>query len=64
MRATPGDLLIVRGRTTDRPDRQATILEVRSPDGSPPYYVRWQDGSEGLTFPGPDARIAAAEAHE
>lgn len=61
MRATPGDLLIVRGRTTDQPERRATILEVRSADGSPPYYVRWADGREGLTFPGPDARVSSAE---
>jgi hypothetical protein len=59
MHAKPGDVLIVEASTTERHARHATTLEVRSPDGSPPYYVRWEDdGHEGLTYPGPDSHIA------
>lgn len=61
MRAHPGDMLIVEGQTVGHHARRATILEVRSPDGSPPYLVRWDDGHEALTFPGPDAHIAPGE---
>lgn len=61
MRAKPGDVLVIEGRTTEQHARRATILEVRSDDGTPPYYVRWEDGHEGLTFPGPDAHIAPAQ---
>jgi hypothetical protein len=61
MHANPGDVLVVEGSNTERHARRATILEVRSRDGSPPYYVRWQDtGHEGLTYPGPDAHVAPA----
>lgn len=61
MHAKPGDVLVVEASSTDRPARRATVLEVRSPDGSPPYYVRWEDdGHEALTYPGPDAHIANA----
>lgn len=63
MHATAGDVLVIKGRTTDRPERRATILEVRSQDGSPPYYVKWADGTEGLTYPGPDAHVTPPEQH-
>lgn len=62
MRAKPGDVLVIEGRTTERHARRGTILEVRSPDGAPPYYVRWEDdGHEALTFPGPDAHVMPAD---
>lgn len=61
MQAKPGDVLIVEGSNAERHARRATILEVRTADGSPPYYVRWQDGHEGLTYPGPDAHVAPGE---
>jgi hypothetical protein len=57
MHARVGDVLIVEGNTVGRPARQGTILEVGSPDGLPPYRVRWEDGHEALTFPGPDAHV-------
>ena len=60
MRAHTGDVLIVNGNTVGHGERRGTILEVRSPDGSPPYRVRWNDGHEGLAFPGPDAHIEPA----
>jgi hypothetical protein len=58
MQATTGDVLIIEGKIVGQPPRRGTILEVRSPNGTPPYWVRWEDGHEGLAFPGPDAHIA------
>lgn len=58
MQASVGDRLIVKSHRGGEPDRDALILEVRGPDGAPPYIVRWEeDGHEGFLFPGPDAVI-------
>jgi len=57
MFAKRGDRLVVRSHV-NLPGRDAEILEVAHPDGSPPYRVRWSDnGHEGLVFPGPDAYV-------
>lgn len=64
MFAAVGDRLVVRGPHLDDPVRDGEILEVRHPDGSPPYLVRWSDtGHEGLVFPGPDAFVEHFEHH-
>ena len=39
------------------PKHEGEVLEVRGADGAPPYVVRWSDGHEGLTYPGPDAHV-------
>jgi hypothetical protein len=58
MHAQPGDRLVVHSRKVDMKERAAQILEVRHPDGTPPYLVRWSDtGEESLVFPGPDATV-------
>ena len=58
MYAAVGDRLIVRSNKVDSPIRDGEILEVRHPDGSPPYVVRWSDtGHEALVYPGPDAEV-------
>ena len=57
MRAQVGDHLVVEGRTTQIPRQEGEVIEVRGPDGEPPYVVRWHDGHEGLIFPGPDAHV-------
>ncbi|HEY2763078.1 MAG TPA: DUF1918 domain-containing protein [Pseudonocardiaceae bacterium] len=57
MRATIGDRLCVHGRTVDRPDRLGNVVEVRGRDGGPPFLVRFDDGHEGLVFPGPDCVV-------
>lgn len=57
MRAVVGDRLHVRGRTVGTPDQSSEIIEIRGPDGTPPYLVRRQDGHEALVFPGPDASV-------
>lgn len=58
MQATKGDHLIIHGAHVGQPDRDGEILEVRGPNGAPPYVVRWaDDGHESLTYPGPDALV-------
>ncbi|RYP82903.1 DUF1918 domain-containing protein [Nocardioides guangzhouensis] len=57
MRATVGDRLVVEGRKVDDGRREGEVVEVHGQDGAPPYLVRWSDGHEGLTFPGPDAHV-------
>lgn len=58
MKASVGDRLVVKGHRVGEPDRDAEVLEVRGPDGTPPYLVQWsEDGRVGLVFPGSDAKI-------
>ncbi|MFI6496806.1 DUF1918 domain-containing protein [Nonomuraea typhae] len=57
MNATVGDRLLLHGNTVGQKDRQGEIIEVRGNDGGPPYIVRFEDGHEGLVFPGPDAVV-------
>jgi hypothetical protein len=58
MFAAVGDRLVVRSTHVDGPVRDGEVIEVRHPDGSPPYVVRWSDtGHETLLYPGPDAEI-------
>jgi hypothetical protein len=62
MYAEVGDLLVIRGHYVGQAERAAEILEVRGPNGTPPYVVRWlEDEHVGLLFPGPDATIRHAE---
>lgn len=64
MRARVGDRVHVHGRVVGAPDPSSEIIEVRGPDGGPPYLVRHQDGHEALVFPGPDATIEPAPTAE
>jgi hypothetical protein len=57
MRAEVGDRLLVHGRVVGTPDQTAEIIEVRGPDGAPPYVVRKPDGHESLVYPGTDALV-------
>jgi len=57
MRAKVGDHLVVESKTVEQPRRDGEVLEVQGEDGGPPYLVRWSDGHQGLTYPGPDAHI-------
>jgi Domain of unknown function (DUF1918) len=60
MQAKMGDWLVIKGLATV----QGLITEVRSSDGSPPYVVRWLDtGRVAMVFPGPDAVVVTADAH-
>lgn len=61
MNAKTGDWLVMKGRTNEHHEQRGLIVDVRSPDGAPPYVVRWlQTGGEALVFPGPDAVIVTA----
>ena len=58
MRASVGDRIVIRGHHLGEPNRDCEVIEVRGPDGGPPYRVRWGDtGHEALFFPGPDASV-------
>ncbi|MGN9841656.1 DUF1918 domain-containing protein [Nonomuraea sp. H19] len=57
MNATVGDRLLVHGKSVGERDRSGVIVEVKGPDGGPPYMVRFDDGHTGLVFPGPDAVV-------
>jgi hypothetical protein len=62
MQATVGERIVIRGKTVDVPDRHGEIVEVRGPDGTPPYLVRFDDGHETLVFPGTDTSVEHAPA--
>lgn len=62
MHAEPGDRLQIHSKATDRPDRVGTVVEVRGPNGAPPYLVRFEDGHETLLYPGSDCLITPASA--
>jgi len=58
MQASVGDRIVIRGHHIGEPDRDGEILEVRGPDGTAPYVVRWEDsGHQALLYPGPDATV-------
>ncbi|GAA4089923.1 DUF1918 domain-containing protein [Nonomuraea soli] len=57
MNATVGDRLLVHGHVVGQRNRSGEIIEIRGPDGGPPYLVRFDDGHTGLVYPGPDAVI-------
>ena len=62
MEAKIGDRLVVESNRVGQARKVAEVLEVRGPNGTPPYLVRWSDGHEGLMFPGPDAHVDHAPA--
>lgn len=58
MNAAVGDRIIIKGHRVGEPSRDGEVLEVRGPDGGPPFVVRWGDsGHETLFFPGADATV-------
>ena len=61
MKAKAGDWLVIKSGTIGRRDLRGLITEVKSPDGGPPYRVRWLATDEEATvFPGPDAVVVTA----
>ena len=60
MRASTGDRLRIHGRVIGQKDNCGDIVEVRGPDGGPPYRVRFDDGHESLVYPGPDCVVEPA----
>jgi hypothetical protein len=61
MQAQVGDRLVVEGKTAETSRQEGEVVEVKGTDGAPPYVVRWSDGHEGLTFPGPDAHVVPGQ---
>ena len=62
MRAEVGDRIVIRGHHVGEPNRDCEVLEVKGPDGGPPFFVRWGDtGHETLFFPGADAVLEHPE---
>jgi len=58
LRAQIGDTLLIEDENIASAPRIGRILAVNSPDGSPPYRVRWLAGEyESLITPGPGARV-------
>jgi hypothetical protein len=57
MHAQVGSHILIRGRAVGAVDRHGEVIEVRGPDGGPPYLVRFGDGHEILVFPGADCVI-------
>jgi len=65
MKAKVGDWLVMKGTTIDQPGQRGLISEVHSPDGSPPYVVRWLNTDHVATvFPGSDALVVTSEEQE
>ncbi|MFN8168628.1 MAG: dsRBD fold-containing protein [Candidatus Nanopelagicales bacterium] len=57
MKAAVGDRYFV---ASGRPghERMGHVVELRHPDGTPPYVVRWHDtGAEEVVFPRHDGRV-------
>lgn len=54
MKAAVGDRIVTKGHHVGDVDRVGEVREVRGADGAPPYLVQWDDGHEGLVFPGAD----------
>lgn len=57
MQAMVGDQLHIHSRSVGMVDQKGEIVEVRGTNGEPPYVVRFEDGHEGLIYPGPDTSI-------
>jgi hypothetical protein len=64
MRGQVGDRISVRATHVGERVRDGQIMEVRGPDGSPPYVVEWSEtGRSGLYYPDTDAVIHHGETH-
>ena len=58
MRAAVGDRIVIKGHRVGEPDRDCLVVEVKDPEGGPPYRVRWgETGHESYFFPGSDAIV-------
>ena len=63
MHASVGDRIVIRGHHLGEPNRDCEVLEVRGPNGEPPYRVRWGDtGHEASVLSRPRRRRSALRA--
>jgi hypothetical protein len=60
MHAVAGDRIAIPGTRVGEAGRAGQVIEVRGRDGSPPYLVQWDDGHQGVCWPGPETRIQHA----
>ena len=62
MKASVGDQVVVESSVVAGAVRHGHVVELRHPDGTPPFVVEWADtGERTLVFPGPDTRVLPAE---
>lgn len=64
MKAQPGARIVLAATHVGEPTRDGRVVEVRGPDGGPPFVVEWSDGHTGLIFPGPGAVLRLSGEHE
>jgi hypothetical protein len=58
MKASVGDRIVVVSSQLGHPVREGVVVELRHPDGSPPYVVEWADsGKRAVYFPGSDGLV-------
>jgi len=58
MKAALGDRIVVVPPHVGGAARDGVVVELRHPDGSPPYVVEWSDDHRRcLYFPGPDGHV-------
>ena len=62
MKASLGDRIVVVSPQVGSAVREGIVVELKHPDGSPPYVVEWSDsGQRALYFPGTDGRVEHPE---
>jgi hypothetical protein len=57
MEAKVGDEIVVDSPRTGEEPRKGEILEVLEAGGVRHYRIRWDDGHEGIFYPGSDAHV-------
>ncbi len=61
MKASVGDEVVVESGVVAGAVRRGRVVEVRHPDGTPPFVVEWEDtGERTVVVPGPDTRVLPA----
>jgi Domain of unknown function (DUF1918) len=50
VQAEVGDKVTVTGQRSGDELRNGEIIKIEGENGSPPYLVRWQDGTESVVF--------------
>ncbi|NYI04519.1 DUF1918 domain-containing protein [Allostreptomyces psammosilenae] len=59
-----GDWIVVEPVHLGAHRRRGEVVRLAHPDGSPPYYVRWEgEDKETLFFPGSEAHLENPQEH-
>ena len=56
-----GDRLVLPPRVVGGDVRSAIVAEVLGENGSPPFVLRWEDGSETVVYPSSAAYVLQPE---